>query len=120
MNKFVDIPKRDVDAKAENAWFEKCRTSCVPFITLKSRTKFADVHWDYITYPNDIHKIFDSFGDKLRDDAIAIFMKYANKKSEYTANRYLVWYKSLEIPKAKLAAAELYDLIDQYVAPSCA
>jgi hypothetical protein len=115
MDKFVEVPKNDVKAKIENSWYQSCRERKVPFITVKSRTKLADVHWDYITYPPEVEKVLKDLGVQLRDAAIAIFNKYADNRSEYTASEYLVSYKNLEIPKAKLAAAELYDLIVGYV-----
>lgn len=86
-----------------------------PFITLKSRTKLADVHWDYITYPTDVDDILNDLKGKLRDDALEIFRKYADKRSEYRGNDHLVWFKDLEIEKAKLAAEELYDLVVSYI-----
>lgn len=115
MQKYVAVPKNDVKAKAENAWFEICRKNRIPFITLKNRTKFADVHWDYIAYSTEVDKIFNAANGQLRDGAIAIFKKYANSKSKYEANDFIVWFKNLEIPKAKLAAEELYDFIVAYL-----
>lgn len=115
MKKYAEIPKNDVGAKVENAWFESCREREVPFITVKSRTKLADVHWDYIAFPAEVDKALEILGTKLRDDAIAIFKKYANKRSQYTANGHLVWYKNLEIQQAKFAAEELYDLIVAHI-----
>lgn len=115
MKKYAEIPKNDVDTKVEKSWFKTCRANNTPFITVKARTKFADVHWNYITYPTEIDKVFDELGTKLRDEAIAIFMKYADKQSEYSVSGRLVWFKNLEISKAKLAAAELHDLIAQHV-----
>jgi len=115
VKKFEEVPKNDVNHRVENAWYEFCRERKVPCITVKSRTKLADVHWDYIAYPAGVDEILDSLGNQLRDSAIAIFMKYADQRSEYTASGCLVWYKNLEISQAKLAAAELYDLIVGYV-----
>lgn len=115
VKKYAEIPNNDVGANVENAWFESCREREVPFITVKSRTKLADVHWDYIAFPTEVDKTLESLGTKLRDDAIAIFKKYANKRSQYTANGHLVWYKNLEIQQAKCAAEDLYDLIVAYI-----
>jgi len=83
----------------------------VPFITLKIITKFADVHWDYIAYQPEVDKILNSLDGQLRDGAITIFKKYANSRSEYKANDLLVLFKGIDIPKARLAAEELYDLV---------
>jgi hypothetical protein len=111
MKKYVEIPNRDKSTEAENTWFFKCESNKTPFITLKRRTKFADVDWDYITYPKEVHYILDELGTQLRDEAIEIFHKYRNKKSKYRANGVLVSYRNLELSNARLAAEELYDLI---------
>ena len=115
MQKYVEVQRKDLKAKAENAWFEICRKNSIPFITLKSRTKFADVHWDYIAYSPEVDKFLNAGNGQLRDGAIEIFRKYANPKSEYEANDLIVWFKNIEIPKAKLAAEELYDFISAYL-----
>lgn len=115
MQKYVEVQKNDLKAAAENAWYEICRKNSIPFITLKNRTKFADVHWNHIAYSPRIDKILNTGNGQLRDGAIAIFKKYANSKSEYEASDFIVWFKNLEIPKAKLAAEELYDFIATYL-----
>lgn len=115
MQKYFELPKNDLQSKAENAWFEICRNNSIPFIILRSRTKLADVQWDYITYPTEVDKVLNTLDGQLRDKAIAIFKKYADSRSEYQASDLVVCFKNLEIPKAKLAAEELYDLIADYV-----
>lgn len=115
MKKYVEVPKNDLQAKEENAWFEICRKNSIPFITVKNRTKFADVHWDHITYSPDVDKILNAGNGQLRDGAIAIFKTHANSKSKYEANDLIVWFKNLEISKATLAAEELYDFITAYL-----
>lgn len=115
MQKYAEVPKNDVKSKTENAWLEVCRKNNTPFITLKSRTKLADVHWDYIAYPPEVDKVLEALDGQLRDRAIAIFKKYANSRSEFRASDQLIWFKNIEIPKAKLAAEELYDIIADYI-----
>lgn len=115
MQKYFETPKNDMKVKAENAWFEICRENCIPYITLKNRTKFADVHWDYITYSTEVENILNAGNGRIRDGAIEIFKRHANTKSKYEANDLTAWLKNLEIPKAKLAAEELYDFIAAYV-----
>lgn len=119
MQKYVEVPKNDLKKITENAWFEICRKNSIPFVILKSRSKLADVHWDHIAYPSEVDRILNMLNGQLRDGAIAIFKKYASSRSEYEVNDLLVWFKNLEIPKAKLAAEELYDLIDGFVVKGC-
>ncbi|WP_421722005.1 hypothetical protein [Alloalcanivorax xenomutans] len=115
MDKFVEIPRTDVSAERENAWFERCESNQIPFITVKTRTKYADVHWDYIAYSKEVDEVLGGLGTRLRDNAIDIFKKYANANSRYAASGHLVWFKNLEIESARLAASELYDLIAESV-----
>jgi hypothetical protein len=115
MTKYVEIPRNEFDAKKENEWFEHCGSSQIPFITVKPRSEYADVHWDYITYSTEVDNILEGLGTTLRDGAIGIFKKYGNAKSRYTASGHLVWFKNIEIENARLAASELYDLIDESV-----
>lgn len=82
---------------------------------MKTRTKYADVHWDYITYSKEVDEVLEGLGTRLRDRAIDIFKQYANANSRYTASGHLVWFKNLEIESARLAASELYDLIVESV-----
>ena len=111
MQKYAELPKNDVGSEKENDWFRHCESTQVPFITVKPRSMYADVHWDYITYSKEVDDILENLGTTLRDDAIEIFTKYANAKSRYTASGHLIWFKNLEIDSARLAASELYDLI---------
>ena len=120
MNKYVEIPKNDINSNAENAWFKTCKENNIPYITLSIRTKFADVHWDYITYPMEVDEILEQLGDSLTNKVIEIFNEYANEKSKYSVNNHLVWFKNLEIEQAKLAAADLHNLIAESVETACA
>ena len=114
MQKYFEIPKNDAESKANNTWFEYCRKQEIPFIIIKSRTKLADVEWDYIAYQPEFDNAFKNLNGELRYKAILIFKKYAGPRSEYQASDLLISFKNLEIPKAKIAADELYDLIDHY------
>lgn len=115
MQKYVEVSKRDLKSKAENAWFETCRDNSIPFIKLKNKTKFSNVYWDYIAYSPEVDKVLNAANGQLRDGAIVIFKKYANSKSGYEANDLIVSFKNLENSKAKHAAEDLYDLIAAYL-----
>jgi hypothetical protein len=93
MPKYVEIPRNNVGSEIENDWFRHCESAQVPFITVKPRSMYADVHWDYITYSTEVDDILESLGNTLRDDAIEIFKKYANANSRYTASGHLIWFK---------------------------
>ena len=68
-----------------------------------------------MTYSLEFDSIFNALDGEIRDAAIVFFKKYANIKSEYQANDSLIYFINLEIPKAKIAAGELYELIINYI-----
>lgn len=111
MEKYVELSDASSDFAKESAWLDHCELNQVPFITVKTRNKYADVHWDYIAYSNEVDEILESLGTTLRDGAVEIFNRYAGKKSRYTASSHLVWFKNLEVEQAREAASELYDLV---------
>jgi hypothetical protein len=111
MSKYIEIPRNDFGSELENDWLRHCESAQIPFITVKLRSTYADVHWDYIAYSKEVDKILESLGNTLCDDAIEIFKKYANANSRYTASGHLIWFKSLEVDNARLAALELYEAI---------
>ncbi len=115
MQKYVDVPRNDMNAEVKNSWFQICRNKSIPFITLKSRAKFADLCWDYITYSPEVEEVLNSSNGQIRDGAIVIFKRYANKKSKYVASDLIVEFKNIDISKARLAAEDLYDFIAAYL-----
>lgn len=115
MQKYVELSNNDLTNERENDWFKTCQKNSIPFITLKKRTKFADVQWDYITYSSEVDRVLNAGNGQLRDGAIAIFKKYVNSTSDYEVSDLLVSFKNIEISKAKLAAEELYDFIVAYL-----
>jgi hypothetical protein len=114
MKKYIEIQKTESGFESENAWLATCRTNSIPFITLKNKTKFIDVHWDYIAYSPENEKILHQLNGDLSKKAKDIFEKYANQKSQFRATDLLVWFKNMEPNNARLAAVELYDLITSY------
>jgi hypothetical protein len=116
MQKFVDVPKRDIECRVENAWFDHCRSNRLPFITVKRRIKYANVDWDYIAYPGELDEVFLSAkANTLNEAAIAVFGKYSNAKSSYRVTGNLFFFRDIPIEHAALLAEDLFDLIQRYV-----
>lgn len=116
---YAEFKRADKGHKTENAWFVFCRANKVPFITVKVRTKYADVHWDYISYEPDVDAALAKYGIEIRDAAIIIFRKYASKSSSFEVNNHLVWYRDMDIEGARQAASELYELVVAVVSRDC-
>jgi hypothetical protein len=111
MTKYIEIAKSEAGFERENDWFKHCESAQIPFITVKLRSKYADVHWDYIAYSKGVDEILEGLGNTIREGATELFKKYANTKSRYSVNGHLIWFKNLEVENARLAAGELYELI---------
>jgi len=114
-SKFAELTRADQDHKKENAWFGHCQANGIPFITVRARTRLADVHWDYISYSAKNDEILAEHALEIRDSAINIFRKYSSKGSSYEANNLFVWYRDMDIDTARQAAVELHDLVAKVV-----
>lgn len=111
MNKYVLVPRKDKDHELESRWYRHCQQSQVPFVTVKKRTRYADIHWDYITYNTGVDKILEQNAREIKSSAVNIFMKYAGRASSYEVSGHLVWYRNIAIEHSECAASDLYDLI---------
>jgi hypothetical protein len=119
MRKFVEVRKGARDStESVNLWFAHCERQKVPYVTVTCRTKLADVEWDHISYPPAVDDLLSVGGVELRDAAITIFRRHARAEqgAEFTASDRLVSFRNLEIPAARKAAEELYDLVAAHVA----
>jgi len=103
------------DKDADSIWHHRCQRNIIPYVVVRYRTKLADVEWDYITFPNGYDDIFKTHQEDIKEKAFNIFKKYAYSRSEFTGSGYVINFRKLYIDNAKLAAQELYDLINSYV-----
>lgn len=103
------------DTAPQSDWFHACRQAEKPYVVVRTAETTADVMWDYVTLPPRCDKILMANERILRDQAIAIFQKYASVESSVRAKATIVFFDNLSIPKAKLAANELYTLIESLV-----
>jgi hypothetical protein len=103
------------DTAPESDWFHSCRESGKPYVVVRTSEKTADVMWDYVTLPPGCDGILMANERLIKEQAIAIFQKHASVESSVRAKARIVFFDNLSIPKAKLAANELYDLIESIV-----
>ena len=75
----------------------------------------ADVMWDYVTLPPSCDQILMTNAKLLKEQVIAIFQKHSSVESSVRAKPTIVFFHNLTIAKAKLAANELYGLIESVV-----
>ena len=102
---------RDVDKI--NAWYSHCQAHRLPYITITTRTKYANVEWDYINLPMEIDAVISTNENRLLDGFKRIYLKYANPKSVGRLSNHVPQFINIEIDKAELLASDLYDFITE-------
>ncbi|NKZ37829.1 hypothetical protein HF690_02550 [Oleiagrimonas citrea] len=113
MQKFVEITRKDSGFDKENSWYSVCEKERIPYITIKARSKLAIVQWDYMTYPPNIDKALFAMHKSIKVKVSAIYDRYASKESRLSVGPGVISFWNLELPDAREAASELYDLISE-------
>jgi hypothetical protein len=103
------------DTAPQSDWFHACREARKPYVVVRTSENTADVMWDYVTLPPSYDKVLMDNEKLLKEQAIAIFQKHASIHSSVRAKPTVIFFDNLSISKAKLAANELYQLIESLV-----
>lgn len=111
MEKFVEITKKDKGFDKENSWYRTCERQRIPFITIKARSKLANVQWDYMTYPPSIDNALFAQHENIKAKVSAIYNRYASKDTWLDAGPGVISFANFEISHAREIASELYDII---------
>lgn len=116
MKKYHEHASGKINSDSEKSWYIHCIKHQVPYIVIKSRTKFADIHWDYITYSKENEKKLAAHANSINEFAEQLFFDYSKnsaKSTNYTVCGNLIWLKNLAISDARAAAERLYDFIER-------
>jgi hypothetical protein len=116
-----DAPFDLIDAKdafADSDWFHTCRETQTPYVVVRSGETSADVLWDFVTLPASCDVRLHGNFPSLERDARAIFDRFAIPESYSRIKPTMICFDRLPFEQAKLAAAELYGLISNYLAPA--
>lgn len=105
------------DTFADGDWFHTCRETQTPYVLIRSGETSADVIWDFVTLPASCDGQLRAKFPDLEREARAIFDKFAEPESFIRVKPTLICFDRLSFDKAKLAAVELYGLINHYVVP---
>lgn len=103
------------DQAPQSDWFLYCRETSRPYVVVRTGETTADVMWDYVTLPPCCDKVLLENREALRERAIAIFQRYGGSSSSVRTKTTMVFFDNLPIESARLAANELYALIDSFV-----
>lgn len=109
--KFFTYKASDDDFSGVNAWYRQCQVTHLPYIVVCTKTKFANVSWDYISLPPKTDKILDANSAEITDGLIALFKQYANNKSEYRLTCYVAEFSSIDMDKAESFAEAIFDFL---------
>lgn len=94
-----------------NEWYQKCTINSIPFIYVILRKKYVNIKWDSSNFDDKCDSLFERLGDNLINDLIALFKKYAVKKSKYEVGCDSALYIDMPINTFNLMANDLFDLI---------
>jgi hypothetical protein len=115
MQKYVLIDSNTKGYEAENIWLNDCRREKIPFIKITRAKRTSDVHWDYISFPNEYDKIFNENNQDIRDKAYTILSLHVDDKFDYHASKNTITFYNLEHDQAEYAAEELFDYLFKLV-----
>ena len=115
MEKFVEITRKDKGFDKENSWYGLCEKQRIPFITIKARSKLADVQWDYMSYPPSIDQALFAQHEHIKAQMSVIYDRYASKDTWFGAGPGVISFGNLNIDNAREIASDLYDVIVEAV-----
>lgn len=113
MESFVLIEGKYKGHEKENRWFHLCNSKSVPFIKVTKRTRFADVHWDYITFSTELDSKWEDSG--IRKFATELHEEFKTERSSADTSDTVVTIRNIEHENASEIANRLYAFIDTKV-----
>ncbi|RTL34214.1 MAG: hypothetical protein EKK49_09095 [Rhodocyclaceae bacterium] len=111
MEKFVEITRKDKGFDKENSWYRVCKKECIPYITIKARSKLAIVQWDYMAYPPSLDKALFAMHESIKVKVSAIYDRYISKESQLSVGPGVISFWDIELSDAREVASELHDII---------
>ena len=114
MGKFIETRAGDENS-TKNDGLEHCRKRNIPDVVVDFGRNAACVEWDYISYPMGTEALLEAKENFLKTELGRIYDKYCTEKSEFSFSVSVAKILNLSIQNAKVAAEEIYDLIDGVV-----
>lgn len=108
---FIEIKDGNDDA-AKGEWLDHCRAEEIPYIVIVVQGKYASVAWDYISYPMGSELKFTKNEEQIVKNMKAIYMNYANDKSDYAVSASTSTFNKFPLENARAAAFDIYNLIN--------
>jgi hypothetical protein len=98
--------------------FWNARTHNIPMVHINKRTKYADVHWDYISV-DEIHEP-QKFNVEDLNRLAALVRKYNGKFGAVGISVFTGTIYRLKIEDAKLVADEVFCILHNLISPDAA
>jgi len=102
---------KNEDSESENKWFRHCESHCIPFVVVRHRNKYAEVHWDCISLAYGADAVISENGHAVCDQLSELFHRFASKKSKCQYSAYTGSFDNLERGNAVSAAAQVFDIL---------
>jgi len=115
MKKFEVQKNKNINHDAINRWFKKCENEHIPYIVIKTKNKYAQIDWDYISFPKGYDKILINEKEKIYEFVMEIKNKYGVKKSDVTGNTLVTTFINIPLENAEKLATELFDFLNNLV-----
>jgi|GEM_PF-5047019 len=105
MRTFVE--SRSQDFQTQNGWYASCQGDNVPFVSVEHRRKYSAVNWDCISLQSERESQLASDKENIKQRLLAVFDKFANKKSRYSVSYFSGTLDNLLPEDARMAAGEI-------------
>lgn len=107
MKKFKVIKMPDPNHRKNNAYFLECERDVRPFVIIRQKTKYCEVHWDFISMTGNGYSFKPD--EELNGRIKVIMDKYWRLKRSYWFYGPVASIPRLTIEEAEAAAVEIYD-----------
>lgn len=109
MEKYIVITTPDRDFRKSNRWFDQCERENKPFVKICKKSKYYELHWDYISLCTKGRRFEMSDGGMRQ--CRAFMDKYWPLKARYWCYGPVCSIPKLTLEQAQLAAVEIYDIL---------
>ena len=109
--KFETLEANSCDFTLKNAWFDHCRRTAIPCITIRPKRKFATVDCHCITLPEELDELLDSMDSELIAGFRALRLTYGYKRTQRGGGGKSSYFQNIAIDQAEELAEELFDFV---------
>jgi hypothetical protein len=99
---------------AQTDWFRECHEKSWPYIEVKKRNKYADIHWDCISIdPSLDGAVLEN--EKVSAYIAGVFNAIAVERSSYMYSVFVGWFRNIPIDRVDAAARAIFMVLEREV-----